>query len=41
VSYEIRVRGVDRGAGTLTTEMDASSVPGTTVVTTPIQVTVR
>jgi hypothetical protein len=41
VSYEIRVRGVDRGAGTVTTEMDASTVPGTTVVTTPIQVTVR
>ncbi|WP_422771410.1 S8 family serine peptidase [Plantactinospora sp. WMMC1484] len=41
VTYEVRVRGVNRGAGAVTTEMDASTVSGTTVVSTPIQVTRR
>jgi len=41
VSYEVRLRGTDRGTGLVTTEMDASTVPGTTIVTTSIQVTRR
>ena len=38
VSYSVNVRGVSPGAGLVTTEMTASSVPGVTVVKTGVQV---
>jgi len=37
-TYTLTVRGVQRGVGTVTTEMEASGVPGITVVKTDIRV---
>jgi len=39
VSYSLTARGLWRGNGWVTTEMDASGVLGTTIVTSPVQVT--
>lgn len=41
VSYQVSVRGVLPGTGTVTSEMVADTVPGTTVVTTTVPVTRR
>lgn len=41
VTYELTVRGDSRGTGQVTTEMNASGVPGTTIVRTPVEVTRR
>jgi hypothetical protein len=41
VTYTLVVRGDARGPGQVTTEMNASGVPGTTIVKTPVQVTRR
>ena len=38
VTYTVKVRGLLPGAGEVTTEMNASSVPGTTVVRSPVKV---
>jgi hypothetical protein len=38
VDYLVRVRGQQSGTGTVTTSMEASTVPGTTVVSTNIRV---
>ena len=38
VSYSLTVRGTAKGQGTVTTEMDATGVPGTTIVKSPVRV---
>lgn len=38
VGYQLTVRGDARGDGTVTTEMDASGVSGTTIVRSPVRV---
>ncbi len=38
VSYSLTVRGTAKGTGTVTTEMDATGVPGTTIVRSPVQI---
>ena len=38
VSYSLTVRGTAKGTGTVTTEMDATGVRGTTIVRSPVRV---
>ena len=38
VSYTVNVRAVDTGTGTVTTEMDGTGLPGTTIVTSQVAV---
>jgi Subtilase family/Fibronectin type-III domain/PA domain len=40
-SYTVNVKGVNTGAGTVTTEMDGTGLPGTTIVATTVTISNR